>query len=370
MARARKVVLAVVVVLVALVVSGWMFLGALVLALAAPGAPFDPAIVPPAPDYADPAAWSALPERDDAADALVFGVKRIDPQKAPVDVFYVHPTSYLGGSWNAAIDDATVNAATDAGSTRIQASAFVGCCSVYAPRYRQANMTAFTDPSDGGARAIALAGDDVIAAFHAYRGRVAADRPFIVASHSQGSVMALRLVREVIAAGPLRERMVAAYLIGAPISEQALGDVPVCSSARATGCVVTWNARSPDYRGGIEFVEQPPPPADAPPRARVCVNPLTWSTDEARAESGLGAVFWDSSGEPPDVYPGFAAARCEAGTLRVELRGPVPRDFMSRLLDHAMGDGNYHPIEYGLFWADLHANASARAEAFLAARAN
>jgi hypothetical protein len=61
-------------------------------------------------------------------------------------------------------------------------------------------------------------------------------------------------------------------------------------------------------------------------------------------------------------------ARCAGGTLQVELRGTVPRDFMSRLLDRTLGAGNYHPIEYGLFFADLYANAKARSAAFLAAR--
>ncbi|MFY0541958.1 hypothetical protein [Nannocystis pusilla] len=39
---------------------------------------------------------------------------------------------------------------------------------------------------------------------------------------------------------------------------------------------------------------------------------------------------------------------------------------MSRLLDHALGAGNYHAIEYGLFWLDLRTNAATRAAAFLA----
>jgi hypothetical protein len=213
-----------------------------------------------------------------------------------VDVFYLHPTSYLGDGWNAALDDATVNTATDQGATRIQASAFAGCCSIYAPRYRQANMTAFTRASADGAKAIGLAGDDAIAAFRHYLEHDNHGRPFILAAHSQGSFVGLRLLREVIAPGPLRGQLVAAYLIGGPITVEALGDLPVCDSPTATGCVVGWNARSPEYRPGLEFVENPPPPADAPPRTRVCVNPLTWRADEGQAEGGLGAVFWDSSG--------------------------------------------------------------------------
>lgn len=362
----RRALVGLIALLLVTLAIGWVYLGDLVLAVAAPRVPFDRANVPPAPDYDQPAAWSARPETVDAADAEVEGVAiAADPE---VDVFYLHPTSFLGNAWNAGLDDATVNAATDQGATRIQASLFSGCCRVFAPRYRQANMTAFTTASADGAAAIGLAGDDAIAAFRHYLEHDNHGRPFILAAHSQGSFVGLRLLREVIAPGPLRQQLVVAYLLGGPVTVEALGDLPVCESPAQTGCVVGFNARSLGYRPGIEFVENPPPPAGAPPRTRVCVNPLTWTTDAAQASGGLGAVFWDSSGARPTPRPGFASARCEAGTLQVELSGSVPRDFMSRLLDHALGAGNYHAIEYGLFWLDLRANARARAAAFVAGR--
>lgn len=42
-----------------------------------------------------------------------------------------------------------------------------------------------------------------------------------------------------------------------------------------------------------------------------------------------------------------------------------PRDFMSRLLDRALGPGNYHPIEYQIFFVNLRKNAQVRLAAFL-----
>jgi hypothetical protein len=38
---------------------------------------------------------------------------------------------------------------------------------------------------------------------------------------------------------------------------------------------------------------------------------------------------------------------------------------MSRILDHVMGKGNLHPIEYQLFWANLRENVGRRMTAFL-----
>ena len=50
------------------------------------------------------------------------------------------------------------------------------------------------------------------------RRKVGDARPFILAGHSQGALHALRLLRERVAAKPaLRRRLVAAYLVGAPI---------------------------------------------------------------------------------------------------------------------------------------------------------
>lgn len=337
----------------------------IVVAALSPGVPFDPAKVPAPPNYADEAHWSALPGRVDAADAAVATLAAGDPANALADVFYVHPTSYVGGAWNGGVDDPTVNRATDDGGTRLQAAPFNHCCAVYAPRYRQANLTAFLRPSADGDAAVRLAGDDVIAAFEYYLKHHDRGRPLILVAHSQGAVVGFRLLREVLAREPLRSRLVVAYLIGGPLSDVSLAQVPgvpVCGSARETGCVVGWNARSADYAGGLDFVESPAPPASA---RRVCVNPLTWRADEEAAPASLhrGAVFFEGD-EPPTPRAGFTDAQCRGGTLVVKLAEAPPRDFMSRLLDHAIGAGNYHPIDVNLFFVDLRDNAAERVAAF------
>jgi hypothetical protein len=334
---------------------GFVYLDRIVFAVARPRVPFDAAKAPAPPRYDDPAAWSALPSLDDLADVPVADLPAVAEPEA--DVFYVHPTSYLGSSWNAPLDDATVNTASDMGGTRIQATAFNGCCAVYAPRYRQANMTVFTEPSADGARALRLAGDDVVAAFRFYLEHYNRGRPFVLAGHSQGSIVATRILEEPAFADAIRERLVAAYLIGSPLSETApAGLLPICAAPTQTGCVVAFNARSSAYVKGIE-----PEPVEG----RLCVNPLTWRHDEAAAPaaSNRGAVFFEASGTPAP-RPGFASARCDAGVLRVELTGKPPRDLPSRILDYAIGAGNYHPIEYGLFFADLRENAVERVAAF------
>ena len=319
---------------------------------------------PPAPNYDDPANWSALPDRADSADQAPSGDPAIDARAAPVDVFYLHPTSYVGNHWNAPTLDRELNAATDKVATGIQASAFNACCAVYAPRYRQANGTAFYHPTADGDRAIALAYGDVRRAFDAFNARRGPGRPFILASHSQGSVLAERLLYEAIHGTPQRDQLVAAYLIGGRMTVAGLAerapDIAPCRAADDLHCVVAWTARGPAY------VHSPYDYAYPDARERVCTNPLSWRTDGELAPTSmnLGAVFLESDDRAPRV--GFADARCLRGTLVVTHIGSAPRDLPSRILDHVMGAENHHPIEYQIFFMNLRRNAQARAAAWSA----
>jgi len=371
--------------LLLMLLAGWIFFRPLVRWAMQPRQAFAAQAPPVAPDYDQPAAWSALPDRQDAADATLPSLPAVAADQAAVDVFYVHPTTYVGSRWNGPVDDPRLNADTDRVATRIQASAFAGCCAVYAPRYRQANGTAFTYPSADGDQALDLAYGDVERAFLAFaarRARGAAtgiERPFIVAAHSQGTMLLYRLLRQQVSGRALRSRLVAAYLIGGLITQTDLAkdlpDIPVCAAKEQTGCIVAWNARGPQYqpssfelRRSSDGAPGRGPGLDAVLRDRVCVNPLSWTHDEqaAAAARNPGALFFDSP--VPTILPGFASAQCRQGALIVATLGPVPRDLMSRLLDYALGAGNYHPIEYQIFFLSLRDNARARAAAFLAAQ--
>jgi hypothetical protein len=357
-----------------LLLLGVVFFEDLVLRGMTPSGPFDPGAAPSPPDYDDPKSWSALPERQDAADAFVPELPPIDQARAEADVVYVHPTSYVGPRWNGPVDEARLNADTDRVATRIQASAFNACCAVYAPRYRQANGTAFTHPSPDGQRALDLAYEDVRKAFRHFLAHREGNRPLLLASHSQGSVLAFRLLREEISGTPLRDRLVAAWLVGGPITEKAVAegirDIPPCDSPEQTGCIVGWNARSPGYvPGRFEFRTLSKDGMAEEPGPRLCVNPLSWRHDDVAvtAKQNRAAVFLDA--DPPLFGPGFASAECQRGTLVVTEIGDAPRDFMSSLLDRALGKGNFHPIEYQIFFADIRHNAAARLEAWRARRA-
>lgn len=316
-----------------------------------PSARFAEETPPPAPDYSKPESWSALPDPS-SADA--------------VDVFYIHPTSYVGSRWNGPIDDADLNAATDRVATGIQAPAFESCCAIYGPRYRQANGSAFYRSSEDGDRAIAFAYEDVKRAFAAFNARRGAGRPFILAAHSQGAIHAERLLFEVIAGSALEKDFVAGYLIGGRLTYVGLKarapNIHVCGTPNDIGCIAAWNARGPHFQPTrFEMVR-------ADKSTRVCVNPLTWRDDEqpAPASENLGAVFLETEDRVPK--PAFADAQCKDGVLVVSAIGEAPRDLPSRILDRMLGEENYHPIEYQIFFENVRENAAARTTAFLGAR--
>lgn len=352
----KKLLIAAGVVGLVVALLGWRGERWLIQALT-PDHPFDAARTPDAPDYDDPAAWTALAERADEADVAPVGRSAVDPSETAADVFYIHPTSYLGSEWNGPVGDPTLDAATDTLSTRIQASAFNGCCAVYGPRYRQAVGHSFFAPDANGAAAIDVAYSDVKRAFEHFLAKYSNGRPFILAGHSQGSVLGARLLAEEIAGTELEKRLVAAYLIGGPISDAHPVGIPTCASASDTRCLVAWNARGPRFPGSaLDF------PVEG---ERVCVNPLTWTSDETAAavDRNEGAVFLQAG--DGTVLAGFADAQCRDGILIVTEMGRAPRDFMSRILDYAIGPENYHAIEYQLYYMNLRSNAEERVAAYL-----
>lgn len=357
-----RILAGIAIVVAVLVVIGWMLRDTLLLALMSltmnPDVPFDPAAAPPAPDYADDGAWAALPARADGADAVPPGFS--DGQAgAPVDLFFVHPTTLLTNDhWNQPLDRTETNLLTDDFVLRHQASAFNGCCRVFAPRYRQATLYAFIDDTGNGAAALALAYEDVRAAFRQFIAERAGDRPFLVAGHSQGSRHLEFLLADEISDTPLMERFVGAWPIGFYLDRArvaaALPDIPVCSEPGETGCITTWNAVGPEVEMYLDVA------------GSICVNPLTGRNDDAHADfdANPGALPYALAEEPlPALQPAVADAQCVDGLLQVsDIRG---EGFGLRPL----GADNYHIYDYGLYWEATRRAVELQVRNWLAAEA-
>ncbi|MBA4751404.1 MAG: DUF3089 domain-containing protein [Sphingopyxis sp.] len=336
-----------------------------------PDKPFAQTTAPRAPDYAQKAAWFAFPGANGLERSVPVGFAAIDEREAPADVFFIHPTMYLKNDvWNAPYD---VEGAYNSPVLLAQLSAFNGCCLLYAPHYRQASLAGLRDGD-----AVALAYADVARAFRYYVEHHNRGRPFIIASHSQGTGHAVRLLQEAVIDTPLQGRLVAAYTIGAytPSTFAALG-LPTCNDARQTGCVLSWNA-SQEGRGAasiltkdVDFWWQGKRIKSSAPA--ICVNPLTWDQKgTASASANLGSLPFPEAPYPRQVgllgalQPDLTGARCSGDALlQVDIGWRSSfRDGLSWLY------GSYHRNDYGLFYANIRANAVDRVASWMARHPN
>lgn len=308
------------------------------------------------PNYYDEQDWAALPSKKDSADAVPANSGLTDNQaNAKVDVFYIHPTLYFSGKrWNADISNKRVNKTTDKFAIKQQASVFNEMCKVYAPRYRQATLYSFMDRKGNGLEALGVAYDDVRMAFEYYVTYYNQGRPFIIASHSQGTWHATRLITDVIEKDTfLLKRLVAAYLIGGNASVDMFATVKPCDSASQTGCYVAWHS----MKWGTKLMKLPKRMKNTPGSLSYgqyeCVNPLTWKRDTvyASAALNLGSVPFTFN----RVYRGKADAMCnhtQLWTHRIKKAG-FPRG------------NNYHVADYGLYYMNIRANVKQRVEEYL-----
>jgi hypothetical protein len=322
---------------------------------------FDEMPITPAPDYSSPSAWLAWPDREGLQDQTPRGLDSRHGGKG-VDVFFVRPTTYMRSKvWNAPFD---AKGEFDDGVLLYQASVFNACCRIYAPRYRQATNRA---QQTGNVKAVDLAYSDVAAAFDYYIKHENMGRPFILASHSQGTTHALRLLQAQIAHTPLQSRMVAAYLIGSfiPLEVGAAG-VPVCQTSISTGCLLTWNAAKPGSKGifgalasGLYWFDGSYHVIGE--QQSLCVNPLSWTEGGAGpASANLGALpFSRSRAQLPALVPGAADAKCSNGVLEVTVQ-PGKKNGLRALL------GWYHLLDYNLFYGNIRQNLAERIGAYQA----
>ena len=226
---------------------GWnMFQDQIMRATFVPSQRFTPPRDTTAPDYSQAASWVARPDLSDDPSRWTPGGVRAAEQP-PLAVFYVPPTTYLRrDQWNAAMDDSD-------GAERLrlftasQASAFNSVGMIWAPRYRQASIGAFLTNGPDAEAAREFAYRDVRRAFDAFLAATPASRPILLAGHSQGALHLMRLLHDRVAGTPLAKRIVAAYVVGWPVSIAAdlpaLG-LPACAAPGQAGCILSWQTFS------------------------------------------------------------------------------------------------------------------------------
>ena len=294
----------------------------------------EPVTTHPAPDYNNASDWCVRTESPDK----------------PYDVFFVHPTTYgtTNDGLNASLQNTAINLATD-GAVADQASVYVRCCNVYAPRYRQLSMAVLSMKPEAREPYLSVADADVLAAFEFYLAHYNNGRPYILASHSQGSYLLQRLL-EKHRALVKDDQLIAAYLIGWSFTQDELAqkNLPLATTPQQTGGLITWNTIG---KGG----ESPTLFGEA-----VCVNPLSWtdSADNEPAELNRCAIIGLEDGTTTNI-PHFTSARInERGGLE------IPTPFIEPQLNMSMGPAIYHRYDYAFFYSNLVENVQVRCNAW------
>jgi hypothetical protein len=305
----------------------------------------------PEPDYSNLYYWAASPYKVDCSDSIPSYLKG-EQRDSSVDIFYIHPTSFISdvkiAAWNADLSDTALNNFTDTHAILYQASVYNASGRIFAPRYRQANIKAFLVRTTPRAqKAFDLAYSDIKKAFEYYLQHDNHGRPIIIASHSQGSLHAIRLLQDFFDGKPLQKQLVCAYIIGYQIEKNAFAHIPIGNSPSQTGCVVGWRS----YQKG-----EMPKGVEAENGNSICVNPLTWTTSTQYAPPELNLGFMAKYSWK--LKPHYAGVEIEPKSQILWVT--LPADADSTILKMK----NLHLYDYNLYWMNIRQNVKQRVDAF------
>ena len=300
-------------------------------------------------DYSVLDNWAAHPWKKDPSDSVPLPLQGNYHPDSTVDIFFLHPTTYTGEKkfgWNAPVDDEALNKKTDGSSMLYQASIFNEAGRVFAPRYRQAHINVFFTSDTAAARAaLDTAYEDVKDAFEYYMQHYNNGRPIVIASHSQGTTHAKRLLKEFFEGKPLQKQLVVAYLVGMQVEPDYFTAIPVCKTPAETGCICSWRTFKENYEPAYVQHET---------FTAVVTNPLTWDSRmlSAPRDSNTGAVLLKFN----KLLPAAVNAEVHDGILWAE----KPHFFGNIFLTTR----NYHIADLNLFYTNVRTNVRHRVQCF------
>ena len=306
---------------------------------------FNLANIPKAPNYANSISWACFPNK------YPVSLENLTEkyQKKDADVFYLYPTLLLDkkdNSWNANIWNNKFRDEVITKAIFYQASAWVKSANLYAPFYRQAHYRIFDERyTDQGKQAWEIAYTDIKRSFKYYLKNYNNGKPIIIASHSQGSLHAKRLIQEFFDNKPLQDKLVGAYLIGTSIKENEFKNIKPMKFKDEIGGFVSWNS----YKYG-----KYPKKYDSWFKGSVSSNPITWNkNEEGKIFSHKGLLYDDKK-----VYPQSVSVKVIDGLLWTTLPIVPKRILMSYIK-------NYHFADINLFWKDIEENSVLRVKNWL-----
>ena len=316
---------------------------------------------PALPDYSLRSSWLARPTRLDHT----------------VDVFYLYPSAYTKPDASApnicAADDPAMMQGARVAFSR-QATAFSPVADIYAPYYSQADASYALSlpPAQRDALIGGIPARDAIAAFDYYVRHLNHGRPFILASHSQGSqVMGFLLSRYMKGHQTLYKRMIVAYVVGYSVTPGYLAQNPFLKFATGpsdTGVIASWNTEAPTVDGTNPVLTP----------GGLVINPITWTRTQATAGAArnLGSIELDpaTGGTPYLNTDGSIRRVMNLADATVDTaKGVVVCSTIDASAPPYYTPGGFpmgvlHTFDYPLYFFDIRANAANRIAHFLGTR--
>jgi Protein of unknown function (DUF3089) len=301
------------------------------------------------PDYTQVKYWAAHPEKWDPSDSVSLPLRTMQSNKE-ADVFFLHPTTFTDEKYvnlvNAKIDDSFINSKTDYTSILYQASVFNGSCRIFAPRYRQAHLQMYYDKDTAKAlAAFELAYQDIKSAFTYYLKTQNNGRPIIIASHSQGTTHAKRLLKDFFEDPVMRKQLVVAYILGIPVEKNFFSAIPLCKDSTSTGCYISWRTYRKGYEEGA---------ISAKDSSVAVINPYLWTPNNELAGKNLqkGAVLYNFN----KIYRHTQTSQVAGNALWIS-KPRFPGGFL-------YFTKNYHAGDFNLFYMDVREDVARRIRIF------
>lgn len=294
-----------------------------------------------ATDYAVPSHWLSVP---------------VVTNKA-VDLFYLYPTAWTSTNPNpevCAIDEPSMLQQAPQSFAR-QATAFDPVANIFAPFYRQANLTPVSPSVVAG-----IPTTDGMAAFEYYIDNFNKGRPFIMAGHSQGANVLNNMLAQYMKSHPeVQARMIAAYVIGYPVTADYLSNNPnlkFAEGANDAGAIISYNTQYPTVPPGANPILWG--------LTGIVINPILWTRDTtlATTNQGFGSYMPNSNGVYERI-PQYADARIDP-TQGVLICTTADTNALGKLTPLA-AVGVFHSFDYPFYYFNIRSNAADRTQAFL-----
>lgn len=309
-------------------------------------------------DYSDANNWGVFPQTCDKE----------------VDTFFVYPTVYInpmpGAPAIVPIDDVLMR--TNAvNSFAMLGAVFEDATNVYMPFYRQSNLLSLSGKNTAETLAYQHQEQrtDVFGALDYYFEHYNQGRPFILAGHSQGSMMVKIALREYFKEhADYLDRMIAAYVLGFSITTDDLEANPALRFAEGaddTGVIVSWNVEGPEnkHASNITVMEN-----------AIAINPLNWKRDDtyAPASENLGDKLPINDGKSmfavgfQENRPGVADAQIDVERGVVVCTTLSDRYITSLLpgMSNPFGPASLHLQDYPAYWENIKENVQTRIQAY------